>query len=53
LGFTQAGFDVIWANEYDKHIWETYRKNHTQTYLDTRSITDISPHEVPDCDGII
>ncbi len=28
LGFTRAGFDVIWANEYDRDIWETYVKNH-------------------------
>ena len=30
LGFQQAGFNVIWANEYDKDIWETYEKNHPQ-----------------------
>ena len=24
LGFVQAGFDVVWANEYDSAIWETY-----------------------------
>lgn len=53
LGFEQAGFDVIWANEFDKDIWETYRLNHKHTYLDTRSITDIDAQEVPDCDGII
>lgn len=53
LGFTKAGFDCIWANEYDKEIWETYEKNHPYTILDRRSITDISSNEVPDCDGII
>lgn len=53
LGFTKAGFDVIWANEYDKEIWETYEKNHPHTFLDRRSITKISPEEIPDCDGII
>jgi DNA (cytosine-5)-methyltransferase 1 len=53
LGFTQSGFDVIWANEYDKDIWETYRKNHPVTFLDTRSITEIESSDVPDCDGII
>lgn len=26
LGFEQAGFDVIYANEYDKTIWETTYK---------------------------
>ena len=53
LGFTKAGFDCIWANEYDREIWETYEKNHPLTYLDRRSITDIASSEVPDCDGII
>jgi DNA (cytosine-5)-methyltransferase 1 len=53
LGFIKAGFDVIWANEYDKEIWETYEKNHTETFLDKRSIVDIHADEVPDCDGII
>lgn len=53
LGFEQAGFDVVWANEYDKDIWATYEKNHTQTILDKRSIVNIPSTEVPDCDGII
>lgn len=53
LGFTKAGFDCVWANENDKEIWETYEKNHPQTYLDKRSITDITSDEVPECDGII
>ena len=53
LGFSQAGFDVLWANEYDKSIWDTYRLNHPDTQLDTRSITKIHEDEVPDCDGII
>ncbi|MGE3759594.1 MAG: DNA cytosine methyltransferase [Pseudobdellovibrionaceae bacterium] len=53
LGFEDAGFDVVWANEYDKTIWDTYRENHKQTILDTRSIRDIPSYEVPDCDGII
>jgi DNA (cytosine-5)-methyltransferase 1 len=53
LGFEKAGFELIWANEYDKEIWETYQKNHSQTVLDKRSIVDIPANEVPDCDGII
>ena len=51
LGFEKAGFDVIWANEYDKEIWETYEKNHKNTILDRRSIVDIPSNEVSDCDG--
>lgn len=53
LGFQKAGFDVVWANEYDKEIWETYEKNHPNTILDKRSIVDIPSDEVPECDGII
>lgn len=53
LGFQKAGFNVIWANEYDKDIWETYEKNHPQTFLDKRSIIEIPANEVPECDGII
>lgn len=28
LGFQQAGYDIVAANEFDKTIWETYEKNH-------------------------
>lgn len=53
LGFEEAGFNVVWANEYDKDIWETYEKNHKKTILDRRSIVNIKSDEVPECDGII
>ena len=52
LGFSQAGFKILWANDNDKDVWQTYRHNH-QSPLDTRSITDIPSDEIPDCDGII
>lgn len=48
LGFQKSGFRVIWANEFDKTIWETYRFNHPDTILDTRSICDIPLEEIPD-----
>lgn len=53
LGFQKAGFDVIWANEYDSEIWETYTLNHPTTHLCRKSITEVESNEVPDCDGII
>lgn len=53
LGFRRAGFDVIWANEFDKDIWETYRLNHPGVHLDTRDIRDVPLHSIPTCDGII
>ena len=53
IGFQRASFNIVWANEYDNEIWETYQKNHKGTALDKRSITDIPSKEVPDCVGII
>ena len=52
-GFESAGFDVVWANEYDKTIWSTYETNFPKSKLDRRSIVDISSDEVPECDGMI
>ena len=52
-GFESAGFETIWANEYDKEIWETYEKNFPNAVLDKRSITDIPISDIPECDGII
>ena len=53
LGFEKAGFRTIWANEYDKAIWETFEHNFPKVKLDKRSVVDISPEEIPDADGII
>ena len=52
LGFEKAGFNVIWANEYDNKIWATYEANHNAP-LDRRDIRQISSNEIPHCDGII
>ena len=53
LGFEKAGFNTVWANEYDKEIWETYEKNFPNTFLDRRSIRDIPSNEIPDAMGLI
>jgi DNA (cytosine-5)-methyltransferase 1 len=53
LGFKQAGFNTIWANEYDKDIWETFEKNFTKTTLDRRSIVNIPSNEIPETLGLI
>ena len=53
LGFSQAGFNVCWANEYDKTIWDTYRTNFPKTHLETRSIVDVLPTDIPDVTGFI
>jgi len=53
LGFERAGFNVVWANEYDKTIWETFKHNFPHSELDGRSIVDVLSSEVPNADGII
>lgn len=53
LGFEQAGFTTVWANEFDKSIWDTFRLNFPNTVLDTRSIVDIPSDEIPDCVGLV
>jgi len=53
LGFEKAGFKIIWANEFDKAIWDTFTLNFPHTPLDKRSITDIPSSEIPEADGII
>lgn len=52
-GFEQAGFDIIWANEYDSSIWETFEYNFPNTYLDKRSIRNVPSIDIPECIGII
>jgi len=53
LGFEKAGFEIVWANEFDKTIWETFEHNFPHTKLDKRSIVEIQSSEIPQADGII
>lgn len=53
LGFEQAGFNVVWANEFDKVIHDTYRLNHPYTELCGDDIRTVKSEDIPDCDGII
>ena len=53
LGFESAGFTTVWANEYDKTIWDTFQHNFPHTILDKRSITEVPAEEVPEVDGLV
>lgn len=53
LGFEQAGFDVVWANEYDKSIYRTYQTNHPATHLCLSDIRELKESDIPDVDGFI
>jgi DNA (cytosine-5)-methyltransferase 1 len=52
LGFQNAGFNIIFANDNDKTVWETYEKNFDHK-IDGRSIVDIKSEELPNVEGII
>ena len=52
LGFEQAGFEIVYANEFDKTIWETYEKNHN-LIVDKRDIRNVKPEDIPEVDGFI
>lgn len=41
LGFSQEGFEIVFANEYDKSIAASFKKNHPNTEVDDRDIRDI------------
>jgi len=53
LGFKKAGFNTIWANEYDKDIWETFERNFPDTALARGSIVDINSNQIPEAIGLI
>lgn len=53
LGFEQAGFRVVWANELEPFVRDTYILNHPDTEFVLGDITNINPTDIPDCDGFI
>lgn len=53
LGFEQAGFKVVWANDFEKAVKDTYQRNHPNSEFVLGDMTKIKPEELPDCDGFI
>lgn len=52
-GFHNEGFEIDWANEFDKSITPTLRLNFPATEVDKRSIVDIPSYQIPDAVGVI
>lgn len=48
LGFKQAGYEIIYANDFDSDAQRVYEKNFG--WIDKRNILDIDEKELPDCD---
>lgn len=53
LGFEQANFRVVWANELEPHCRATYLRNHPDTEFVLGDVCKIDPTDIPDCDGFI
>lgn len=53
LGFEQAGYEIVWANDFDESIYTTYELNHPNTILCKKSIRDVQAKDIPNCDGFI
>ncbi|DAC06942.1 MAG TPA: DNA (cytosine-5-)-methyltransferase, partial [Candidatus Poseidoniales archaeon] len=52
LGFEQAGFDVVYANEICEKASLTFNQNH-EIELDTRDIRNVRSSEIPDFDVML
>ena len=50
LGFQQAGFDIVWANELDKDAATTYRHNFGSEHLVEKDIRKVDVYKIPDFD---
>lgn len=48
LGFETAGFDIVWANDFDSDAQAVYRLNIGD--IDGRDIMSVGVEDIPDCD---
>lgn len=46
-GFHNAGFEVLWANEFNKQITPTLKANFPKTTVDDRSLFDVPSNDIP------
>ncbi len=53
LGFLQAGFDIVFANEIDASACKTYRQNFQSHSLLEKDIRKVNLDEIPDFDVLV
>lgn len=51
-GFSDAGYHVVWANDFDKYAVETYRQNYDNEIV-LGDINEIPLDDIPDCEVLI
>ncbi len=52
LGFVRAGFDIVWANDFDPNACDTYRRN-IGDHIYCGSILEVDASTLPKCDLIV
>lgn len=52
VGFRSAGYDIVYASDYNEDVEKTYNENHPND-IHIEDIQDIDPSDLPECDGII
>ena len=52
LGFSNAGFNLAFANDNWEGCWETFEKNHNHPIC-KKSITELKPEEIPKVVGFV
>ena len=53
LAFQQAGFEIVWANEFDRDAAKTYRHNFGGDHLVERDIKSVRTEDIPDFDVLV
>ena len=53
IAFMQAGFEILWANEVDKHACITYHTNLPDTHLVCTDIRSVGASDIPPADVIV
>lgn len=53
LAFKQAGFEIVWANDFDKYACKTYRYNFPDTVLTECDIRNVRATDIPDFDILV
>lgn len=51
-GFLDTGYDIIWANDFDKFAVQTYKTNFGE-HIVLGDINEIPLEEIPDCDVLL
>lgn len=52
LGFIDAGFQIIWANDFNADAVSTYKRN-IGNHIHLGSISEIALDDIPNCDVVI